>query len=120
MNSKIEGELSDVGPSLDYFIADNAEVPHVGICLDDEARSSLVQWDLPEDDEERSNLELLIIGVVNAANDSGETTVSGLLTAGAAHCSSRIVGCLMTQEQQKVYDRLVAAAIKRKLPEGGG
>ncbi|QMI49821.1 hypothetical protein [Burkholderia sp. MBR-1] len=107
-------KLPQVGPLLDYFIADNAAVPHVGICLDDEDRATLVSWNLPAGDEERSNLEQLVIGVVNAANDSGETTVSGLLTAGATHCGTRRVDGRMTHDQQSVYDCLVAAAVERR------
>lgn len=98
-------KLQQVGPMLDYFIADKAEIPHVGICLDDEDRATLVSWDLPAGAEERSNLELLVIGVVNAANVSGVTTVSGLLAAGATHCSTRRIDGRMNQEQQSVYDR---------------
>lgn len=111
-------KLQQVGPMLDYFIADKAEIPHVGICLDDEDRATLVSWDLPAGAEERSNLELLVIGVVNAANVSGVTTVSGLLAAGATHCSTRRIDGRMNQEQQSVYDRLMAAAVESgKLPK---
>ncbi|MGF6440091.1 hypothetical protein [Paraburkholderia youngii] len=106
-----EGDEGKKGAlALDYHIADNSTPPFIGIVLDDDDRATRVFWDLPTNEEERADLELLVIGAVRAANESGKTTLSGLLSAAATHCRTRRVDTPMTPLNQRVYDRLVAAA----------
>ena len=106
------GEGEEGSMSLDYVIADNAETPFVGIVRDDDDRATLVSWDLPTGEAERDDLELLVIGAVQAANDSGASTMAGLLAACATHCNSRRVDDAMTPVQQRVHDGVVAAAAR--------
>ncbi|KVV40959.1 hypothetical protein WT27_13635 [Burkholderia territorii] len=114
----VDMAIAEATTSLDYFIADNAGAPHLGVCLAAADRPVLARWDLPAGEDERSSLELLVIGAVNAANASGEVTVSGRLTAAATHCRTRSVDSVMTQRQRSVYRSLVAAAVvASKLPQ---
>lgn len=111
-------KMPDGAILLDYIIADNAAVPFVGIGLQDDEGATLVSWDLPVDEAARGEIELLVMGSVDAANESGETTVSGLLTVCATHCRTRRFDGAMTVLQQVVYDRLLATAgADRKLPD---
>lgn len=95
---------------LDFVIADNAEVPRIGICVDDTDRSTLVEFDLPVDEEQRDSLELLIIGTVNAANVQPHYSLAEALTAASGHLASRRVGDAMSEMEKLVHTALVTAA----------
>ncbi|MFP3637623.1 hypothetical protein [Paraburkholderia sp. SIMBA_054] len=101
--------------TLDYLIADNAEVPFIAINFvgdDPDEFEQLASWALPVDEASREELELLVIGAVTAANESGQRTASGLLMACAAHCRTRRNDGPMTDTQTLAYDRLVKAAAR--------
>ena len=102
---------------LNYFIADNASTPHIGVFEDGEDDAVVVTaWELPDSEEDRDSLELLVIGAVEAANQGPTASLADRLARGAAHCATRQAGA-MTPIQQMVHDGLIAAAAKsdRKL-----
>ncbi len=102
---------------LNYFIADNAATPQIGVFEDGEDDAIVVAtWELPKGEEDRDSLELLVIGAVEAANQGPTASLADRLARGAAHCATRQAGA-MTPIQQMVHDGLIAAAAKsdRKL-----
>lgn len=95
---------------LDYFIADNAVTPHIGLGVsggENGELMTLVSWELPNSEEDRSNLELLVIDAVNAANSARPCSVVQAVELAAEHCHTRRDG-VMTLLQQVVYDSLIA------------
>lgn len=95
--------------ALEYFIADNAPTPHLGIGAQGIDGEVYATWPLPESEEERDSLELLVMGAVAVANVSKDRSVVSLLTRAATHCATRSDQA-MTALQQQVHDGLIAAA----------
>ena len=101
---------------LDYVIADNSEIPHISIV--DHEGTTVVSWPLPQNDEERSHLELLIIGAVSAANAAKTRQLYRLLTIAATHCMHR--GWEMSHIHKAAHSTLIAAAVQAfKEPDVG-
>ena len=103
---------------LDYSIADNAISSHIAV-VDGSKGSTLATFPLPSNEEDRTHMELLIIGAVEAANSAQEPNLERLLIRAATHCSTRRVEG-MTPMQEALHRGLIEAAAKAiEMPEVG-
>ena len=87
----VQGEAKATVGRLNYFIADNAATPQIGVFEDGEDDAIVVAtWELPKGEEDRDSLELLVIGAVEAANQGPTASLADRLARGAAHCATRL------------------------------
>jgi len=100
---------------LGWYIADNADVPHIGIFQTDEDNvqesDTIVQWLLPANVEERDTLERLVSGSVKSANDAKPKSLRAALLAAASHGLSR-TGNPAEHQAAAIADSFVKAAAK--------